>query len=83
MELIETSVVEAVAAVDVHVVRHGAEAVRGVEVAVAVEVLEAAPLPFAFVGEEDAAQIVIVGAPPCVSSPNRPARTMLSTIISL
>ena len=49
---------EAVAAVDIHVMRDGAEAVSGIEIAVAVEVFVAAPEAFAIVGEEFAAKVM-------------------------
>src|SRR6266702_69513 len=45
--------IEAVAAVDVHVVCHGTQAVSRIEIAIAIEVLEAAPLAFALGGEKD------------------------------
>jgi len=53
---------EAVAALDAHVVGDGAEAVRGVEVAVGAGVFCAAPEAFASVREEFVAKVVEVGA---------------------
>ena len=50
---------EGVAAADVHVLRHRAEAVRGVQVAVHEAVVVAAPVAFAAKGPEDAAREVM------------------------
>ena len=76
----DTSRVEAVAAVDVHVERHRPEAVGRVEVAVPREVLEPAPEALALVLEQERAQVVDVGALARGSAPRAgPARTRLST----
>ena len=54
-------VVEPVAAVDVHVMSHGAESVRRVQVAIALHMRKAAPQPFAFIRRQNAAQVVEIG----------------------
>ena len=52
---------EPVAFVDIHVLRHRAKAVGGVEVAVALDMRDASPEPLAGVREQQAAQVVVVG----------------------
>ena len=52
---------EAVSAIDVHVARHRAEAVSGVQVSIPLEMFEPAPEAFALLREQDPAQVVNVG----------------------
>src|SRR5690349_3287782 len=50
-----------VAAVDVHVVSDGPEAVRGIEISIALHVGDAPPQSFALIGGHNLAQVVEVG----------------------
>ena len=53
---------ESVAALNAHVVGDGAEAVRGIEIAIAQGVLASPPQPLAGIGKQLGPQIVDVGA---------------------